>query len=167
MKRTVEENVGGVDGEAVPEPKASLDAIADPAPLTIAQLAILERVKSPVAMGGIDSVDDCLLALWLLSLPVREAGRLTGEKSVAELRDEAVGWADETGLDGAAYHAALTRLLRSCAAFWRMLPRPEAKDAKKNGTETAGSPSSRSGRAAPTGGRPNTSSRRPRRSGSR
>ncbi len=167
MKKAIEEGIGGADAEAVPEPKASLDAIADPAPLTIAQLAILERVKSPVTLGGIDSVDDCLLALWLLSMPVREAGRLTGEKSVAELRDGAVAWADETGLDGAAYHAALTRLLRSCAAFWRMLPRPEAKDAKKNGTETAGSPSSRSGRAALTDGRSNTSSRRRRRSGSR
>lgn len=127
-----------IEDDKVPEPVASLNAILDPKPLTIAQIALLERVNSPVVSGRIDNVNDCLLALYLLSMPIREAGKLTRENSADVLKDMAVEWSDENIVDGRTYNDRLSELLVACTEFWRMLPRPEEKDAKKKDTATAG-----------------------------
>lgn len=126
------------ENDVVPEPKASLDALIDPAPLTIAQIAVLERVNSPIPTGNIDSVNDCLVALYLMSLPVREAGRIARTLSAEDIEDRALAWADSEGMSGSEYNERLSELLGACTAFWRMLPRPEAKDAKKKDTATDG-----------------------------
>ena len=126
------------DNDIVPEPKASLDALVDPAPLTIAQIAVLERVKSPVPTGNIDSVNDCLVALYLMSMPVREAGRMARTLPVDEIEGKALDWADSEDMSGAEYNERLSALLGACTSFWKMLPRPESKDAKKKDTATAG-----------------------------
>lgn len=135
----------------VPEPAASINAIVNPAPLTIAQMAILEKIHSPIVFGNIDDLGECLKALWLMSLPVREAGKWVDDDHISRVDQKAIEWASE--MNGDEYCSSLSSLLKACTAFWKMLPRPEAKDAKKKDMAMGGSRKSRNGRAAHTAGR--------------
>lgn len=135
-------------------PEAALAALTDPRPLTMARIALLMRIKSPVLFGQVGDTEECIKALWAAEAPFAEVVAHVGDAGAQSLK-----WAEAQGMCLKEYRTKLTGLLESLTAMWQMLPKGEpgedGEDGKKkaNGTaETDGSPSSPSGDAAPTGG---------------
>lgn len=146
-------------------PKEALEALADPSPLTLGQIALLDLYGSPLLHGEIGDLSKVTFSLWLLSMPLAEA--------VAEARfpDHAILWAD--GITAEEYDRRLVDALAAIAAFFHILPRPESGDddaigglkkKRAGASATATSPSSPRGSAATTAGRSNMCSRRSRQS---
>ena len=120
-----------------------LDALIHPSPITIGQLARLERIKSPLLRGDFKNINDCLAALYILSLPASEV-----LKHIDTLESDTLIYAEQFTHDE--YKSRMTALLDSLFAWWDMLPRPD-EESKKNDTATDGSLSSQSGVAEPMG----------------
>ena len=142
-------------------PATALEALAPPAPLTLGQVALLDLYKCPILEGKIDDLNATAFALYLLSMPLKEAVH------AAHFPERAIPWAESVGVEG--YNARLVDALGAIRAFYHMLPKAESGDdeedgLKKNsasggaGTET--SPRSSSSPAAPTGTRFGTFFRR-------
>lgn len=125
-------------------PKEALEALANPAPLTLGQIALLDLYGSPLLHGEIDDLSKVTFSLWLLSMPV--------EQAVQEARfpDRAIVWADEISVEE--YDRRLVDALVAIEAFYHILPRPESgegddlkkKRAAGSATETSQSSSRRS-----------------------
>ena len=132
-------------------PKEALEALADPAPLTLGQIALLDLYKSPLLVGDIADLHKVVFSLWLLSMPIEQAIR------AAHLPDDAIVWAD--GITPEEFDRRLVDALAAIAAFFHILPRPESgedddlKKKRATGSATATSPSSSRRSAASTGGR--------------
>lgn len=145
-------------------PQEALEALADPAPLTLGQIALLDLYKSPLLHGDISDLSRVTFSLWLLSMPTAEA------VEEARFPDRAIVWAD--GISVEEYDRRLVDALAAIAAFFHILPRPESGDdlasalKKKRAASstTATSPRSPSTSAARTAGRCATSSTRSRQS---
>lgn len=123
-------------------PKAALDALLEPSPLTLGQIALLDRIESPLLHGDVASIAETARGLWLLSLPIAEACKRWRESEAA-----AILWLD--GLKPAEYRRRLGAALDGIGAFYALLPKAE-DSAKKNGTATATSPSLPNGPAPST-----------------
>lgn len=135
-------------------PEAALAALTDPRPLTMARIALLMRVKSPVLFGQVGDTEECIKAMWAVEAPFAEVVSHIGDAGPQSLK-----WAEAKGMGLKEYRAGLTNLLKSLTAMWQMLPKGEPGDEGDDGkkkaaatTGTDGSPSSSSGDAAPTGG---------------
>lgn len=133
-------------------PEAALAALTDPKPLTMARIALLMRVKSPVLFGQVGDTEECIKALWAVEAPFAEVVSHIGDAGPQSLK-----WAEAKEMGLKEYRAGLTNLLKSLTAMWQMLPKGESggdgdDDKKKATTGTDGSPSSPSGGAAPTDG---------------
>lgn len=115
-------------------PKTALEALVEPKPLTLAQVAILEMMDAPILRGGVDSLAETAKALWVLSLPSREAASRWREAPEAGL-----AWLGGIGVDE--YRRRLGDALDAIAAFWRLLPRPDEDQKKAAGSATDGLPS--------------------------
>ena len=141
-------------------PKEALEALADPAPLTLGQIALLDLYGSPLLHGEIDDLSKVTFSLWLLSMPTAQA------VVEAKFPDRAIVWAD--GITPAEYDRRLVDALAAIAAFYHSLPRPESgegddlKKKRADASATATSPSSSRCSAGSTGGRSATRSRRSR-----
>lgn len=142
-------------------PKEALEALADPAPLTLGQIALLDLYGSPLLHGDIGDLNKVTFSLWLLSMPLAQA--------VAEARfpDRAIVWAG--GITPEEYDRRLVDVLAAIAAFFHILPRPESgeddaigdlKKKRAGAAATATSPSSSRRSAASTGGPCATRSRK-------
>ena len=105
-------------------PKASLDAIADAKPITLGELALLERIKSPVLHGNTKDTVKNITAMFALKGGASRSEILKLAES-GELEGRALEWGDS--VDPKKFMADLAGLLDSVAAFWLMLPRPEEK----------------------------------------
>lgn len=105
-------------------PVESIDALLAPSPLTLGQIALLERIDSPLLRGDVSSISKCAEALWLLSLPLEEAASRWKEVPV-----QGVLWLDATPLQ--AYRKRLAEVLDGITAFYRMLPAQEGGEPKK------------------------------------
>ena len=105
-------------------PEKALEALVEPSPLTLGQIALLERIDSPLLRGDVSSIHECARGLWLLSLPPQEAATRWRESE-----QEAIAWLDAVGVQG--YRNAVTRVLDGITAFFDMLPRPDGEDVKK------------------------------------
>jgi hypothetical protein len=147
----------------VKNPKEALEALADPAPLTLGQIALLDLYESPLLHGEIDDLSKVTFSLWLLSMPTAQA------VAEAKFPDRAIVWAD--GITPAEYDRRLVDALAAIAAFYHILPRPESgeddaigglKKKRAAASATATSPSSSRCSAGSTGGRSATRSRRSR-----
>lgn len=112
-------------------PKAALEALAAPAPLTLGQVALLELEGCPLARGDCSSVYETARALWLLGLPREEAARRRSEAA-----DAALPWLDEIGVGG--YRERLAAALAALDAFWRMVPPADEAEKKTSAPATAG-----------------------------
>lgn len=136
-------------------PLASVDALVDPAPLTIARIALLSRVNSPVLFGHADDTTRNVEALYLASVPIADAARSAKGKTSVE---DALAWAeaDKGMADPREYTKRMIALLDSITAFWKMLPNGDPQKKTPSDTGTAGSRNSSSGDAVPTGGESNT-----------
>ena len=131
-------------------PEKAIQAITNPAPLTLAQLALFEKIDAPVLYADLSSLRDNLIAVWIYKTPLREVSRNFDrrEECALEMADK---------MSGEEYGEALTELVRACTAFYEMMPRKETSDGdgdeagdgepKKalSGSATAGSQSSQNG----------------------
>ena len=105
-------------------PVESIDALIDPSPLTLGQIALLERIDSPLLRGDVGSMSRCAEAMWLLSLPREEAARRWKEAPV-----QGILWPDAPTLQE--YRKRLAEVLDGITAFYRMLPAQEGGEPKK------------------------------------
>lgn len=107
------------------EPIKSLDALTNPNPLTLGKIALLERIKSPLLAGRIDSMTDAIRAVWAVKTPTAEAARKLGDIDALSLE-----MAD--GMTTDELNAEAVRVLEGIVKFYEMLPRGETgEDAKK------------------------------------
>ena len=116
-------------------PERIVEAILDPAPLTLAHVVMLERISSPLLYGDAGNTEKNLQSMFLLELPVKEAlAKIKG----GTVEDDAIVWAGNFSADE--YRRRLEKWLGSVEAFWAMLPRPdeESKKAESSASETAG-----------------------------
>ena len=141
-------------------PKDALDALVDPSPLTLGQIALLDLYKSPLLEGKIDDLNAVLFGLWLLSMPLEEA------VAQAHFPEGAIVWGGS--LTTEEYNRRLEDAMNGIAAFFHILPRPESGDdvlglkKKRGATATATSRGSSRSSAGRTAGRSGTSSTRSR-----
>lgn len=133
-------------------PEKAIQAIADPAPLTLAQIALFEKIDAPILHADISCLRDNLIAVWIYKTPLHEVARnFERREELALLMSE--------GMTGEEYGNVLTELIRACTAFYEMMPRRETGEeesggdpSKKasSGSATAGSRSSQNGYVGPT-----------------
>lgn len=112
-------------------PQAALDALATPAPLTLGQVALLEKIKSPLLGGGEVTAADAIPGLYLLSQPSSE-----GARHLETLTEDAFAWADT--LEPTAFRERWEAAIKGLRAFYALLPGPEADAPKKALPATAG-----------------------------
>lgn len=112
-------------------PQKALDALATPGKVTLGQVALLEKIHSPLLGEGKIEAADVIPSLYLLTLPACE-----GVTRLATLKTDAFMWADT--LDNARYGALLAEALDALRAFFGMLPGPEGDAPKKDSPATAG-----------------------------
>lgn len=115
------------------EPKAALDAIVAPKPLTLGKFAILARRKSPVLDGNVEDLTQNLVAIFVYSHDVTEVFA-----SLDNLEKCALVFAESLSPDD--YRKRLAELLDAIFAFYEMLPRPE--DGSKKNSAMDSSPNS-------------------------
>lgn len=137
--------------EAPRNPQAALDAISNPAPLTMSKVALLERIKSPLLYGETKDTVNNIVALYVVS-DVVTPGEIIKAFEAGELTDNALKWVDT--LDPKAFTEKLADALDSIAAFWKMLPRPES-DGKEDGDPSKVDGPSKKGSASETVSSPN------------
>jgi hypothetical protein len=137
-------------------PAKALEAMADPAPLTLGQVALLDLYKLPILKGNIDDLSATVFAVWLLSMPLEQA------VVEAHYPERAFVWAEKIGV--VEYNDHLVQSLNAIAAFNGMLPKaesgedededdPKALKKKSGAPATETSRKSRSASAASTAGR--------------
>lgn len=113
-------------------PSAILDSIAEPSPLTISQMAILEKIDSPLLSRNVTNLVENIKATYIVNIPYKDA--------VAQIKDEtfesrSMEWADSLGWD--VFQEKLGLLLVGLFGFWKMMPPPESdSDSKKKMEET-------------------------------
>ena len=100
-------------------PDKAVAAITNPAPLTLAQLALFEKIDAPVLYADVSSLRDNLIAVWIYKHPVREVA-----KNFERREELALEWSEK--LSGDEYGQYLTELLQACTAFYEMMPRKES-----------------------------------------
>lgn len=100
-------------------PEKAVAAITNPAPLTLAQLALFEKIDAPVLYADVSSLRDNLIAVWIYKHPVREVA-----KNFERREELALEWSEK--LSGDEYGQYLTELLQACTAFYEMMPRKES-----------------------------------------
>lgn len=140
-------------------PEKAVQAIANPAPLTLAQIALFEKIDAPILRADISSLRDNLIAVWIYKTPLKEVARNFDRREEKAL---CMGEA----MSGEEYGDALAELVRACTAFYEMMPRKETGetedgedggDAPKkvlSGSAMAGSQNLQSGYAEHTISRP-------------
>ena len=106
-------------------PQKALDALIDPDPLTLGQIALLERIKSPLLDGRSTAIADVAPSLWLLSLPIEEAVKRWKEADVQ-------GILYVNRMTPKEYTDHLISAFNASGKFLEMLPRAEEKDKKKD-----------------------------------
>lgn len=125
-------------------PDAALDAICALGALTLGQIAVLERIKSPLVYGR--TADSVQNIVGVYAATAESLGEVLKAHRDGSLEEKALEWARRFA-DPNDFVKALAATLDAIAAFWRMLPRPgEETDAdgrpkKDTASETASSPS--------------------------
>lgn len=115
------------------DPPSAVEGLATPNPLTLGQLALLEKIKSPL-LGERCKPDllDLLPSLYLLTLPAAE-----GVQHLDTLKPDAMAWADGQTLD--TIHRAAAEAQKALAAFFDALPRPTEEGKRKNASPATAS----------------------------
>ena len=112
-------------------PQAALDALTAPAPLTLGQVALLEKIKSPLLGAGNLAAADVIPGLFLLSIPSAQ-----GAKHLDTLTEDAFAWADS--LTPADFSRRWVEAIKALRAFYALLPAPTEDEPKKASPATAG-----------------------------
>ena len=114
-------------------PEKAVQAIADPSPLTLAQIALFEKIDAPILHADIGSLRDNLIAVWIYKTPLKEVARnFDRREEFALLMSER--------MSGEEYGDALTELVRACTAFYEMMPRRESGESEGDTEQVPGEP---------------------------
>lgn len=137
--------------EAPKNPQAALDAISNPAPLTMAKVALLEKIKSPLLFGKTEDSVNNIVAVYVISDVVKPSEIM---KAFADgsLEEKALDWAN--GFPSDVFLEKLVSSLNGITAFWKMLPRPESDGAEEGDPSKVDGPSKK-GNASETDSSPN------------
>ena len=111
-------------------PSAILDAVTSPSPLTISQIAILEKMSSPLLYQDVTKLGENIKATYIVNIPYKDAVK---QIKADELEGNAMEWADELGWDK--FQEKFGELLVGLLGFWKMLPPQESEEAQKKKTE--------------------------------
>lgn len=106
-------------------PDKALEAMVEPAPLTLGQVALLDLYKCPILDGNIDDLNATAFALWLLSMPLEQA------VVEAHFPEKAIVWAEKIEVD-----EFNDRIVKECLAikrFYDMLPKAESSEDDEDG----------------------------------
>ncbi len=96
-------------------PQKALDALTTPAPVTLGQVALLEKIQSPLVLPGKFNPIEAIPGLYLLSLPAAE-----GVKHLKTLDEDAYAWADT--LTPVEFGNRLAEALQALRDFYAMIP---------------------------------------------
>lgn len=112
--------------EALSNPPANppqvIDGFTTPSPITLGQIALLEKIKSPlVAANAPCELLDLLPSLYLLSMSARE-----GLEHLPTLQADALAWADTLSHQQAI--EATQKAQAALQAFFTALPRETEED---------------------------------------
>lgn len=112
--------------EALSNPPANppqvIDGFTTPSPITLGQIALLEKIKSPlVTPSGSCELLDLLPSLYLLSMSARE-----GLEHLPTLQADALAWADTLSHQQAI--EATQKAQAALQAFFAALPRETEED---------------------------------------
>ena len=137
--------------EAPKNPQAALDAISNPAPLTMAKVALLEKIKSPLMFGNTEDTVNNIVAVYVISDVVKPSEIM---KAFADgsLEAKALDWAN--GFSSDVFLEKLVSSLDAITAFWKMLPRPES-DGNEDGDPSKIDGPTKKGNASETDSSPN------------
>lgn len=106
-------------------PPQALDGLTDPNPITLGQLALLEKIKSPLlGEAAVPLLLDLIPSLYLLSLPAAE-----GVKHLGSLLPDALQWADALPPGEIAEHAK--RAQAAVNAYFDALPKATEDEGAK------------------------------------
>lgn len=106
-------------------PPQALDGLTDPNPITLGQLALLEKIGSPFLKdAGIPLLLDLIPSLYLLSLPAAE-----GVKHLKTLQEDALAWADALAPDEIGTRAKTAQ--KAVNAYFDALPKATEDEGAK------------------------------------
>lgn len=106
-------------------PPQALDGLTDPNPITLGQLALLEKIKSPLlGEAAVPLLLDLIPSLFILSLPAAEA-----VKHLDSLLPDALEWADSLIPGALAEHAK--RAQAAVNAYFCALPKATEDEGTK------------------------------------
>lgn len=112
-------------------PEKALDALATPGKVTLGQVALLEKIDSPLLKDCGLLAYETIPSLYLLTLPASE-----GVAHMGTLQADAFAWADT--LTTEQYGTLQQEALAALRAFFGMLPEPEGDAPKKESPATVG-----------------------------
>lgn len=122
--------------KGVKNPQPILEAVVAPDPLTVGQIALLERVKSHVLYRDISNHADNVKTVYALEIDRAEAMRRWND---GDFEAEAFDWADKLGWQ--AYSEKLAKVVSGVVGFWKMMPKGEEKKKAMSESGTGGSES--------------------------
>lgn len=123
-------------------PDKALDAICAPSKLTLSQIAVLERIHSPLMYGKTQDTIQNIVGVYAAT--AKNLGEVLRAHRDGTLEDKALEWSQQF-TDPNDFVKVLAGTLDAIAAFWSMLPRPGAetdengKPKKDTASETASS----------------------------
>lgn len=123
MENSVESEVKEVIKK---NPSAILESVVDPSPLTISQIAALEKIKSPVLDNDVTNLGENIKAAYVVNIPYSDAAK---EIRDGTLEEKSMEWADSLGWEE--FQNRLAGLVLGVIGFWKMLPPPESEESQK------------------------------------
>lgn len=107
-------------------PSAILDSIAEPSPLTISQIAILEKISSPLLNNDITNLGENIKSTYIVNIPYRDAVKCVKDGT---LEEKAMEWADALGWEE--FQIKMLNLVLGIVGFWKMMPPQESEELQK------------------------------------
>lgn len=99
-------------------PKKAVQAVINPAPLTLAQIALFERIDAPFLYGDFNNIEENGVALWIYRTPLEQVVHNWDERELLSLQMLTSMTLEEFILAVRDLSLALTR-------FQDMMPKPE------------------------------------------
>lgn len=99
-----------------------LDALINPMKISVARLALLEKIKSPLFFGKVDTFLATSKSLWVMFAPIDEIVKVIDSEDATNAA--CLKWAE--GIDFEEYSKKLREALAGIVKFWEMMPKPES-----------------------------------------
>lgn len=129
-------------------PEKAVNAITKPASLTLAQLALFEKIDAPILRADTSCLRDNLIAIWIYKNPTSVVARNFDKREILALEMS-------EKMTGEEYGSALIEVIEAVTAFYEMMPKKENGEEEEeeeglkkktlSDTATGGLPNSQSG----------------------